>query len=254
MNRLDSLDCTPLNAISLDIINIFQLENKTKQGVYVVHYQNKPVYVGKANNILERLGEHFEKLSGRRNVNLDEVGYKAVFLDKSMSTAANETILIEMFQEVYSNMWNGAGFGPKDPGKERDTTRPGAFDIAYPIIDTFPIALPINSGAIKLKELLKIAKSQLPYVFRFGPVGSDGEKYISFSQPEISARKLLQESVNLLGEGWHGAVLSYGMVMYKKNKEYEQADVLLPLTGEPAARIEAETALQDLITANLHHG
>ena len=31
-------------------------------------------------------------------------------------------------------MWNGSGFGPKDPGKNRDTTEPGAFDRDHPII------------------------------------------------------------------------------------------------------------------------
>lgn len=235
MAQLQRTATTILTTGTLSAINSYQAGHNAKQGVYVVYYEGKPVYVGKANNIWERLGEHLEKLSGRQNIDLSSVGYKAVYLDKSMSTAANETLLIDMFQEHHANMWNGAGFGPKDPGKERDTTRPGRFDLDYPIIDTYPVSCPVAAdGSIELKYLLKATKAQLPYVFRYGALGAEGERTLVLSGSEKTARDILQEAVTFLGDGWHGAILSYGMVLYKKNKEYAHADVLLPLPANPA--------------------
>jgi hypothetical protein len=43
----------------------------------------------------------------------------------------------------------------------------------------------------------------------------------------MDARSLFQAGVDVLGDGWKGAVLSYGMVLYKNNKEYEFGEEII---------------------------
>lgn len=220
----EHLEALPESALSQDALNElirFQERGDTFQGVYVIHYRGAPVYVGKANNVAERLSQHLGKLSGRRGVQSDQIGYKALLLDKNMSTAANEDILISMFKEEHKEMWNGAGFGPKDPGQHRDTTKPGKFDQQFPIIEDYPVNLDMSlEGDVLLGQMLSAMKAQLPYVFRYDVAPVELTKKVRITQSPCPASSLLQVAVSVLGAGWRGAVISYGMVLYKNNKHY----------------------------------
>jgi hypothetical protein len=157
------------------------------------------------------------------------IGYKALLLDKSMSTAANENILIAMFKERHAAMWNGNGFGPKDPGQERDTTKPGWFDKNYPIIADYGVQLALElDGGIALRTLFAQMKTQLPYVFRYDVPAEELERHIPLEGVKHDARSLLQAAVTFLGDGWKGAVISYGMVLYKTSKQYRYGVELTP--------------------------
>lgn len=228
----DTLEALPESVLDDDALAkllSYQQEAGTHQGVYVIHYDGIPKYVGKANHVRDRLVQHLTKLRGRRGIHPQRLGYKALLLDKSMSTAANEDILIAMFKEEHQDMWNGVGFGPKDPGKERDTTKPGKFDRDHPIVDDFPINLhPDESGAIGLGKLLTAMKTQLPYVFRYDVPAAELERAILVSHVQPIARDLLQAAVTFLGEGWRGAIISYGMVLYKTSKHYPHGEELNP--------------------------
>ena len=227
--KLEDLTETVLSPESLQDLTRYQREVDSQQGVYVVHYQGTPKYVGKANNVADRLSQHLTKLLGRQGIDAQAIGYKSLLLDKSMSTAANEGILISMFKAEHKDMWNGGGFGPKDPGKERDTTKPGKFDQTYPIIDDFKINLKTDErNAIQLGEMFNAMKAQLPYVFRFDVPVEALEKTIILVDEDRSARHLLQAAVTFLGEGWKGAIISYGMVLYKTSKHYQYGIELVP--------------------------
>lgn len=226
---LEDLKETVLDPKSLLDLARYQREVGSQQGVYVVHYEGSPKYVGKANNVADRLSQHLTKLLGRKGIDPAAIGYKSLLLDKSMSTAANEGILISMFRAEHKDMWNGGGFGPKDPGKERDTTKPGKFDQTYPILDDFKIELKTDEqNRIKLGEMFNAMKAQLPYVFRFDVPAESLEQTIVLANDNRSARHLLQASVTFLGEGWKGAIISYGMVLYKTSKHYQYGIELLP--------------------------
>lgn len=219
--KLEALSETKLDDAALARIQQFQVDARSSQGIYVLIYKGIPRYIGKANNVRERLSQHLTKLSGRRNIELDDLAYKVLLLDKSMSTAANESILIGLFKQQYSGMWNGAGFGPKDPGKERDTTKPGKFDQQYPIIEDYPVA--INSdedGSVAISQLLMAMKNQLPYVFRYEIAEAALATRINVASVQHVAKDLLQTVVDHLGVGWKGAVISYGMVLYETRKNY----------------------------------
>lgn len=220
-DTLESLAPSPLDDMAILRLQEFQTESRSTQGVYMLIYEGGPKYIGKANNVKDRLAQHFTKLRGRKNINLEALTYKALVLDKSMSTAANEAILIGMFKEQYTGMWNGAGFGPKYLGRERDTTKPGKFDQQHPIIDDYPININLDAdGAVGLGTLLSTMKAQLPYVFRYEVPEELLLEKINLIANEPMARDLLQAAVSHLGFGWRGAIISYGMVLYKSDKRY----------------------------------
>lgn len=226
---LGRLEETILDEKALRELERYQREIGSRQGVYVVHYKGAPMYVGKADDVADRLSQHLAKLRGRKGIVAQAIGYKALALDKSMSTAANEKILIEMFKEDNKDMWNGAGFGPKDPGKERDTTKPGKFDRTYPILDRFPVELKTDEhNSIKLGDMFVAMKAQLPYVFRYHVPADDLQKVLVLPDQDRGARNLLQAAVSLLGAGWKGAVISYGMVLYKSAKHYPYGEEITP--------------------------
>ncbi|QIK81508.1 hypothetical protein G7069_07820 [Lysobacter sp. HDW10] len=223
--ELESLSVSRLEYSSIAQLECFQTENRSKQGVYLLHLCGDPVYLGKAVNIKERLLQHLIKLSGRRNINLLDVGYKALLLDKSMSTAANETVLLGFFQQKYPEMWNNKGFGPKDPGRQRDNTNPGFFDVHYPIEENYVISVAVSKMSIS--DLFRTMKASLPYVFRYNLEDKGGAE-VDVSSVRPVARELLQLAIDALGPGWKGVVLAYGMIAYRTNQEYEFGEELLP--------------------------
>jgi hypothetical protein len=229
-NKLETLSPSPLNDAAIARLQEFQTEVRSPQGVYLLIYDGQPRYIGKANNVKDRLTQHLTKLRGRRHIALDRLAYKVLILDQSMSTAANEDILIGLFKTQYSDMWNGVGFGPKDPGKERDTTKPGKFDQQHPIIDDYPVEIDLDlEGGVQLGNLLARMKFQLPYVFRYDVPASVQLSTIHLQSVNHVARDLLQAIVTHLGDGWRGAIISYGMVLYKTSKRYPYGIEIDPL-------------------------
>lgn len=221
--KLEELPVSILNAQSLEALTAFQTESKARQGVYLLHYDEKPVYVGKADNIADRLSQHLRKLTGRENIDTAKIGYKALLLDKSMSTAANENVLVTLFKAKHSDMWNGQGFGPKDPGQQRDTTRPGPFDTRHPIKQNYFV--PDVADDETVASLLEKMKSNLPYVCRYALEGHEDQP-INLRGITRTARALMQAVVNTLGPGWKAGILSYGMVLYRNEKRYPYGEEL----------------------------
>ncbi|MBT9161156.1 MAG: hypothetical protein DDT26_02457 [Dehalococcoidia bacterium] len=225
--QLEAMEQTELTEHTLTALAAFQHENNAAQGVYVLHHLGVPVYVGKASNMKYRLKKHLKKISGRKNISVRDTTYKALLLDKSMSTAANETILLGLFQESHAGMWNNGGFGPNDPGKERDTTEPGDFDRAHPIQERWLITLRESQATIG--EVLASMKKQLPYVFRYQSLSAMERSIpIDPSTSPADADALFEACVRKLGVGWKGAILSYGMVLYRNSKSYPFGREVLP--------------------------
>ena len=145
------------------------------------------------------------------------MGYKALVLDKSMSTAANEDVLIAVFGAKHSGMWNNKGFGPKDPGQERDTTKPSAFDQQHPIRADYPVE---DIQDLETVESLFIKmKTQLPFVFRYKLQDEVETRTVNLTGVARQADRLLESAVKILDPGWQAAVLSYGMVVYKDRQQ-----------------------------------
>jgi hypothetical protein len=224
-SSIDKLDSTLLTRESLHNLSVFQRENNANQGVYLILYDGKPVYLGKSDDVADRLGNHYKKLLGRQSIEAGRISYKAILLDRSMSTAANENILIKLFQSDNVEMWNGNGFGSKDPGKIRDNTKPGPFDTNHPINEKYRVDFGSTAGSLEF--YLNKAKAELPYHFRF-----EIEQHIAQNTqivlPEaiLPAEEFLQIIVNSLGVGWKGVILKYGMVIYRTEQKYKHGKEL----------------------------
>lgn len=81
--------------------------------------------VGKAEQLKKRLGEHRFKISGRRNIEAPEMGYKCLFIHRNWTALAPEDSLIRHYRAAGEGecAWNGNGFGPHNlAGIERPRT------------------------------------------------------------------------------------------------------------------------------------
>jgi len=109
-------------------------------------------------------------------------------------------------------MWNNKGFGPKDPGQERDTTKPSAFDQQHPIRADYPLEDIQDSETVE--SLFIKMKAQLPFVFRYKLQDEVETRTVHLTGIARQADRLLAIAVKVLDPGWQAAVLSYGMVVH----------------------------------------
>jgi hypothetical protein len=106
-------------------------------GIYALYYKGKPVYIGKASKgttkskrtLRARLAEHAAKISGRRNIMLDQVKCRYLTFSSEWWVFAAEFALITHYQPE----WNASGFGSKVPGVGRPgTERVSRWDDLFP--------------------------------------------------------------------------------------------------------------------------
>ena len=106
-------------------------EAPAEPGVYVLYWKAKPVYVGSAVSgarLTSRLRQHAGKISGRRNISIDEMTCRFLATDEDwMATAAERTMI-----EKYHPPWQGSGFGGHVPGRGRPGTRVSQWDKWFP--------------------------------------------------------------------------------------------------------------------------
>lgn len=55
-----------------------------EQGVYLLYLDSEVVYVGKANNLRNRLSQHHAKFGGRKNIDLDDMGFKCLYVHRNL--------------------------------------------------------------------------------------------------------------------------------------------------------------------------
>jgi hypothetical protein len=106
-------------------------------GIYALYYKRGLVYVGKASKgttkskrtLRARLSEHAAKISGRKNISLDDMRCRYLTLESEWWVFAAEFALIAHYQPE----WNASGFGSKVPGKGRPgTNRVSRWDDLFP--------------------------------------------------------------------------------------------------------------------------
>jgi hypothetical protein len=108
-----------------------------KSGIYALYFKGRLVYIGKASKdrtkskrtLRARLNEHVAKLSGRRNLTLEEMTCRYLTLASDWWVFAAEFALIAH----YKPEWNGSGYGSKVPGKGRPGThRVSKWNLQFP--------------------------------------------------------------------------------------------------------------------------
>ncbi len=213
-------------------------EVDTDQGVYQLFQNNLLVYVGKADNLRKRLTEHRFKISGRRNISPDEMGFKCLYVHKNWTALAPEDSLIKHYKKQPGLCeWNGNGFGPHDPGRNREMTDkdPDGFDAMYPIKDDWGCDW-IEPQEWNVRELLLSMKANLPYLLRFQV--ADKNRYrrghphyndvtVTVQRTGMPARELLRLVASHL-DGWQATVFPSHMILYEETHVYKHGETIWP--------------------------
>jgi len=206
------------------------------QGVYKLYHRGELVYVGKAEQLRKRLEEHRFKISGRQNISPSEMGFKCLFVHPNWTALAPESSLIQHYRLTQPGgcAWNGNGFGPHDPGRDRETTDkpPEGFDAKYPIRHEW-VCDWIAAGPHNAFSLLKKLKAGLPYLLRFqtaqkkSPLPHQDYQNLTVHAPrdQMSAEDLLREIARAL-PGWQATAFPSHMILYKEDRQYGYGRVL----------------------------
>lgn len=109
-------------------------------GIYALYLRDALVYIGKASKgttkskrtLRGRLSEHVSKISGRRNISLDDMQCRYLTFSSEWWVFAAEFALMTHYRPI----WNESGFGSKVPGAGRPGThRVSRWNEEYPEVD-----------------------------------------------------------------------------------------------------------------------
>ena len=208
------------------------------QGVYQLYHQGALVYVGKSDKLARRLSEHRKKISGRRNILVSETAFKCLYVHPNWTALAPEESLIRHYRQTGTGecTWNGNGFGPHDPGRERETTNKPSegFDVQYPIQEDWPCEW-IAAGQHNGKELLRSFKSGLPFLLRYQRETRSltaghpdyNSRTIVIRESGMSARELLKTITEQL-PGWQATIFPGHMILYQEDRAYTHGRTVWP--------------------------
>ena len=208
-----------------------------EQGVYHLFRKGLLVYVGKANSLRGRLSEHRFKITGRRNIGAGEITFTCLTVHKNWTALAPESSLIGHYKGLPGNLceWNGNGFGPHDPGRDRETTNkpPDGFDSQFPIRYDWPCS-GVAAKEWNIRELLIQIKAELPFLLRYQ--AEDKKKYrgghpdfndlsVRAPEPGMPADELLRLVTRQI-PGWQSTRFPSHMILYKEAREYVHGTVI----------------------------
>lgn len=215
------------------------------QGVYQLYHLGKLVYVGKADSLPGRLREHELKISGRNNIDIKDVSFKCLYVHPNWNTLAPENSMIRHYKRKTGGLceWNGNGFGPHDPGRERETTNkdPDGFDEQYPIKKDWVCSW-VKAGdwcVLNLLVALKDSK-KLPFLLRYETEKIKGKKkpaHYTKGHPDHrtatvtvpAAGMQITELMRLITRalpGWQSTAFQSHIILYKENRSYVHGKVI----------------------------
>lgn len=188
------------------------------------------IYVGKADSLSDRLSQHYRKLTGRHNIDMNDISFTALFVEEDFSALAPERLLINKHRDT-AIAWNNIGFGPKDPGRNRDKTKlkDNHFDVQYPINLDITVS-GLHTGHQELPKYLDEVKKKLPYNFRFQSIKKQQGKPLRELMIEAPASTMTADEVfrlisTVIPEGWKISALMGYVIMYPDNPETYNAAI-----------------------------
>ena len=228
VEAFDKLTIGQLNTASVALLN-------REQGVYQLFYNGALVYVGRADNLNSRVSQHLTKIAGRQNIATKDLGFKALYVHKNWTTLAPEDTLIKHFKAHGNGLceWNGNGFGPHDPGRERETTNKpiDGFDAKYPIRHDWPCTW-VDAKSWNVLQLLIAMKDELPFLLRYQTSDNPNVKVdYRKGHPDQAACAVVVPSTGmpadvLLGlaanalHGWQATRFPSHLILYKESRAY----------------------------------
>ena len=231
LEKLKQLEPAPLHPDYLDAL-------AGGQGIYQLYHQQNLVYVGKANSLKKRLNEHRDKISGRQRIDVAEMSFTCLYVHPNWTALAPEESLIKHYKKSGEGAcaWNGNGFGPHDPGRDRETTdKPTeGFDAKYPIRGDWPCDW-IDKGSYDAFELLSSLKRELPFLLRFEMAAKKSRSpHDAFSGLRVEVLKDGMGSTDLLVlvakalPGWQATAFPSHLILYEEDRPYKHGKRLWP--------------------------
>ena len=157
------LDFERLSPVTLNEAQLASVHENP--GVYSLHYAGKLVYIGKADgDARTRLRKHRKQLLGRVGISPEDVTFRCLHFSFTWDPFKPESHMIKH----YSPIWNSKGFGPNDPGRQRDTTKLADthWHVRFPLNPEYPCS-GVPSGQYDVLELLREVCRQSPFWIRF---------------------------------------------------------------------------------------
>ncbi len=242
----DRLKPGPLTRESLEAL-------EPGQGVYQLYHLGVLVYVGKADSLPGRLREHRLKISGRNKIDIKDISFKCLYVHQNWNTLAPESSMIRHYKNKAAGLceWNGNGFGPHDPGRERETTNkdPDGFDAQYPIKEDWACSW-VEAGEWSVLNLLVTLKDskKLPFLLRYETEKIKGKKQLAHytkGHPDHRAATVtvpstgmpIAELMRLITRalpGWQSTAFPSHIILYKENRSYTHG-TLIHCEPKPAA-------------------
>lgn len=211
-----------------------------QQGVYQLYLADKLMYIGKADDSLpKRLGEHLWNLTGRKNVDVRELGFKCLMMHPGWMPSTHEDILIRHYEKVAPCEWYRLGLGNHDPGRNREGTKTAKYDRRYPIKEDF-VPPGVVVGDWNARELLRHVKEALPYIFRYETddpkqwrkgSGKYNGLTVHVPQADLPMTRLLQVIVDTFSKGWQTTFFPGRVILYEENKTYAHQTLSIRKNG-----------------------
>jgi hypothetical protein len=224
---LDQMIPAPLTEDALQIV-------PEEQGVYQLLLDNRLVYIGKTDaesGLANRLKRHAQKIKHRKKLDPALISFKAVRI--LVFTAIDlETQLINHYG--VKGEWNSSGFGSNDPGRERDTSKPGLFDIEYPIDIDLDLGIDFD-GCGTAAAVIEKLKKVIPYGLRVQAVAPRRktphaeivQTKVQMPDGPYTTKRAMEELLRRLPQGWQATLLSSLLILYKETKnDYPGARII----------------------------
>ena len=198
------------------------------QGVYQLFWKNQIVYIGKTDSeagLQKRLARHAWTIQHRQNLRVEDVSFKAVRV--YVFTAVDlETQLIAFYKGASTVSWNNSGFGSNDPGRKRELTKPGAFDLRHPLDLDVPIRTDLD-GSVPLSKAASALSAAVPYLIRIELAPGEKRKIhpdfysrVLEMRPGVTtARRLIEQILTALPPGWQATALAGRVVVYQEHRD-----------------------------------
>ena len=217
----EALTPVPLNESNVSTI-------PTAPGVYQLLHKECLVYVGQAEGSLRgRLDRHRAALSGRKHIDIADMSYRALVVNRNWSTLATEQALLSHYGRRAS--WNNSGFGSNDPGRKRDHTAADHFNLKHPI-DLSVAAHQAVLGETHAHLVLRRLKEESPFTVRFSERAATLLEKVSINlPPNATIEDALRRIGEALGHDWQVSALPGRVLIYpERGVDYPNATVVWP--------------------------
>ncbi|MFF3832550.1 Eco29kI family restriction endonuclease [Streptomyces sp. NPDC002458] len=191
----------------------------SRSGVYQLFRGDELIYIGKADKPLAgRLENHRRKIAGRRNISIEEMSFRCLYVAEDFTAVAPEKLLIKKHKADGGIPWNTNGFGNKDPGRNRDNSvlKANHFDVQFPI-DVSRMVRGLTSGEQRLVDFLEGVKDGLPYNFRYEEWKGFEDVTVTLPERELSADEAFRLIAIYLPDKWQVSALMGYVIMYEDN-------------------------------------